>query len=307
MGDESRIPIEGRVTGRPEQTGFEASGGGLRADCGAATTRVVHRAPVLWQSVAAVVVALVAGGVGFLVWDDGGGSAEPDRDQPKPATGSTATDPLGVPAPQAYSRAAVALEEAGSFAYRGVVDVAAGNPYLPPGWVGMAMIEGAAVRSDRETFASRETAVDATGHAFETVIVDGAAWGRAATNRGGLVNARWDELRTGRSGGQPYLTQTGENRAGEFGLTLLLAVQSAGERRNDRPDAAGRRVIRATLPADHIGEPWAGADVVLTLDDGGDIAQIAIASAPGRPRFEAEFGIVRIGESQNVVPPELTR
>jgi hypothetical protein len=91
---------------------------------------------------------------------------------------------------------------------------------------------------------------------------------------------------------------------GELGLTVALAVQSAGERRGDHPDADGRRVVRATLPADRIGEPWAAADVVLTLDDGGGIARIAVESAPGRPRFEVELDIVGIGEPQDVVPPE---
>jgi hypothetical protein len=160
----------------------------------------------------------------------------------------------------------------------------------------------------REIFAGRETAIDAAGRAFETVVMaEGGAWSRAAPSRDGLADARWDQLRPARFGGPSLaasLAQTGGNRVGELGPTTLMAVRSAGERRSDHPDAAGRRVVRATLPADHIGEPWVAADVLLTLDDDGGITRIAVESAPGSPRFEVELDIARIGEPQDVLPPE---
>jgi hypothetical protein len=267
---------------------------------------------------AAAVAALVAGGVA-LALRDGGESTEPDRDEPPPDTGTATTDPLGVPAPQAYSRAARDLEEAGSFGYRGVVRAAEGNPFLPPGWAGGEVtVEGAAVLP---SFAGRETAIDAAGRAFETVAVSGGAWSRAAPSRGGLADARWDQLRSppARIAGLPRVGEVlvelspraswpgrgaVQNQVGELGLTVALATRSAGERRGDHPDAAGRRVVRATLPADGMREPWAAADVLLTLDDGGDVARIAVESAPDRPRFEVELDIVGIGEPQDVVPPE---
>jgi hypothetical protein len=286
-----------------------AGGGEPRAVRRTVPTRVVRQPPGPGRlAAAALVAALVAGGVA-LALRDGGGSVEPDRDEPPPATGTTTTDPLGVPTPQAYSQAADALEEAGSFAYRGVVYAVAGNAYLRLGWTsGKVTVEGAAVQGrEPAVFAGREIAVDAAGRAFETVMAEGGAWSRAAPSRDGLAEARWDQHPQARFGGSslpPSLIQTGENRVGQLGLTVALAIRSAGERRGDHPDAAGRRVVRATLPADHIGEPWAAADVLLTLDDGGRIARIAVASAPGHTRFEVELDIMRIGEPQDVVPPE---
>ncbi|HZA00352.1 MAG TPA: hypothetical protein VE575_16445, partial [Acidimicrobiales bacterium] len=73
----------------------------------------------------------------------------------------------------------------------------------------------------------------------------------------------------------------------------------------DHPDAAGRRAVRATLPSDAVEEPWAAADVVLTLDDRGEVARIAVEPEPGRPPFEVELDIVAVGGPQTVVPPEI--
>ncbi|MGH9229961.1 MAG: hypothetical protein ACRD07_14765 [Acidimicrobiales bacterium] len=309
MGEETRIPIESRVIAEPGEAGPVGSDEPAAARR-ATSTRVIRqpRRPGRLAAAAVAVAALVTGGVG-LALRDGGGSAEPDRDEPPPDAGTATADPRGVPAPQAYRRAALDLEEAGSFAYRGVVRTAEGNPFLPPGWAGgEVMVEGAAVLPN---FAGRETAVDAAGRAFETVTTSGGAWSRAALRPDGLAEARWEQLRPPAALGffpspnvSRLLQTSASNRVGELGLTVALATRSAGERRGDRPDATGRRVVRATLPAHGLDEPWAAADVLLTLD-GEDVAGIAVRSAPGRARFEVELDIVGIGRRQTVVPPEI--
>src|SRR5918994_2155002 len=99
-------------------------------------------------------------------------------------------------------------------------------------------------------------------------------------------------------------------------------VESAGDPRWEAPDAAGRRVIRATLPAGE-GQPgiratlpagelqeWlsagllTGADLLLTLGEHGDVARMVVTSAPEHPELVLELDIVGLGETQAISPPD---
>jgi hypothetical protein len=85
-------------------------------------------------------------------------------------------------------------------------------------------------------------------------------------------------------------------------------VLSARDPQEEAPDDAGRCVIRATVPAadrqDGYGELLVGADVLLTLDEDGDIARIVVTSAPDDPELVVELDIARVGEPQAIAPPD---
>ena len=83
---------------------------------------------------------------------------------------------------------------------------------------------------------------------------------------------------------------------------------TAGDPRGEAPDAAGRRVIRATLPAraDGGGDllPLAGADVLVSLDDAGDIAHLVVTWPPRDPQLVIDVEISGHNQPQDIAPPD---
>jgi hypothetical protein len=62
------------------------------------------------------------------------------------------------------------------------------------------------------------------------------------------------------------------------------------------------------LPAANRQDPHAdlsvGADLLVTLDQDGNIARIVVRSAPDDPELVLELDIMQIGEPQAIAPPD---
>ena len=141
---------------------------------------------------------------------------------------------------------------------------------------------------------TRDLTVDSTGRAVETVTSGPTVWTRSASTVDGLAAAPW-----------AFRTVAGRTVLGTAAVTVV--VLSAKDPREEAPDPAGRRVIHATVPAADrpagYGDLLAGADVVLTLDEDGDVARIVVRSAPDDPELVLELDIARVGEPQTIAPP----
>ena len=89
---------------------------------------------------------------------------------------------------------------------------------------------------------------------------------------------------------------------------MAFLVVSATDPREEPPDADGRRVIRATLPLadrpDGDGDLLAGADLVVTLDNDGNIARMIVSSTPVDPALRLELDITRPGEPLAIALPD---
>ena len=75
------------------------------------------------------------------------------------------------------------------------------------------------------------------------------------------------------------------------------------------PDPAGRCVIRASMPPagdrrDPHTDLFVGVDLLVTLDDDGNLARIVVTSAPGDPEPVLDLDITQIGEPQAIAPPD---
>jgi hypothetical protein len=285
VGDEPPIHIESKITTARD-----------RADAG-------HGAPGQWSSASRVVVgpgrwsrrvgavALVGLLAGGLLWWAGDGEGD---DGGAEAYCGIAGDRQRA-ARIAFFEAGHRLVQAGSFAYRGEVYAAEQASLRPGGWTaGEATVEGAVVLEVR--LLTRDIAVDATGRAVETVTSGPRIWTRSASTVDGLGTAPW-ALRTLAG---PTLRL--------LGTTTAAYVLSARDPREVAPDAAGRCVIRATMPAVDRQDPHAdlsvGADLLVTLEEDGNIARIVVTSAPDDPELVLELDIMQIGEPQAIEPPD---
>jgi hypothetical protein len=97
---------------------------------------------------------------------------------------------------------------------------------------------------------------------------------------------------------------------GRLGAALVADVlRSAGDRHRDGTDAAGRSVLRATVPPDdrdeRYGDSLDGADVEVTLDEAGDIAHVVLTSAEPKPRLALRIDIVRLGDPDVISPDDV--
>jgi hypothetical protein len=170
---------------------------------------------------------------------------------------------------------------------------AAEQDSLRPGGptAGDVSVEGAVLLAHELT---RDLAVDSTGRAVETVTSGPTVWTRSASTVDGLAAAPWE-----------FRTAAGRTVLGTAAVTVL--VLSAKDPREEAPDPAGRRVIHATVPAADrpagYGDLLAGADVLITLDEDGDVARIVVRSAPDDPELVLELDIARVGEPQTIAPP----
>ena len=142
---------------------------------------------------------------------------------------------------------------------------------------------------------TREVAVDPMGRAVETVTSGPTMWTRSATTAEGLGAEPW-EVR------EP---------AGSISLGMAAVaplVVSATDPREEPPDPDGRRVIRGTMPtADRQhgdDDLLASADLVVTLDEDGNIARMIVSSTPVDPKLRLELDITRLGEPQAIAPPD---
>jgi hypothetical protein len=161
---------------------------------------------------------------------------------------------------------------------------------------GEATVEGAVVF---ERALTRDIAVDATGRAVETVTSGPSLWTRSASTVAGLDAGPW-----------AFRTLASPIVLGPTGV--LHVVLTARGPREEAPDAAGRCVIRATVPTatdprDVYGELLAGANVLLTLDENRNIARIIVRSAPDDPELVVELDVARVGEPQSITPPHSGR
>jgi hypothetical protein len=229
-----------------------------------------------------------------------------DDDQPRPVsaggTVTTATEPTTTTAPteasadDAFALAADRLVSAGSFAYAGTTSAIDVSHVRPGLWLAVDLT----VEGEVSTTGSRlhEVAVDATGQAVETVTDGPTVWGRQAATPAALGDALY----------LPITEDSGEDAAAK-GIALLPTwLRSTVDRHDAGTDALGRRLLRATLPADVLGEvvdgrPAADADVALTLDAAGDPVHVEVVSVPTGPPLRLALDLSRIGEAVTIDLP----
>jgi hypothetical protein len=275
--------------------------GGRWSGLGASSTRVV-RQPNRWTRVVAFIalVGLVAGGLPVLIRGGGGRAGRDDASDER-----SQADTAHV----AYTEAVRRFGQAGSFAYQGSVHAAGRSPMRPGTWLARDVtVEGAVLLPQAIT---REVAVSASGGAVETITSGQTAWSRTASSAGGLARAPWELIVS------PGVTQPRPPDALEaappkrLGMALVAdVVRSAGNRRSEPSDAAGRRTLRAVASKNAAGLRYAdllaGADVSLVLDDSGDVDHIAVTSGPvDDPQLAVRLAIERLGEPELIRPAEV--
>lgn len=229
-----------------------------------------------------------------------------DDDQPRPASAggtvttaaerTTTTAPAEASADDAFTLVADRLVSAGSFAYAGTTSAIDVSHVRPGLWLAVDLT----VEGEVSTTGSRlhEVAVDASGQAVETVTDGPTVWGRQAAAPAALGDATY----------LPITEDSGEEVAAK-GIALLPSwLRSTVDRHDAGTDALGRRLLRATMPADALGEvvdgrPAADADVVLTLDAAGEPVHVEVASVPTGPPLRLALDLSRIGDAVTIDLP----
>ncbi|HEY6415335.1 MAG TPA: hypothetical protein VIX41_03825, partial [Acidimicrobiales bacterium] len=144
---------------------------------------------------------------------------------------------------------------------------------------------------------AREIAADVDGRAEETLTSGTTVWTRSAASADTLDGVPW----TVRPGALEAATTLDMQ-------TVARLITTAGDPRGEAPDAAGRRVIRATLPTRDNGDgnqlPLGGADVLLSLDDAGNIAHIVVTWPPRDPELVLDVEISGHNQPQEISPPD---
>jgi hypothetical protein len=259
-------------------------------DDGVASSRRVVREPSRRLRLVAVLVVagLVVGGMLSF------GGERVDEPVPPP----TPPDPAG----EAYAAALRRLGQAGSFAYHGTVQATERSPLRPGAWLDdRVVVEGVVLLPHSIT---REVAVTADGdEAVETVTSGSTAWSRAASSREVLSSAPWKLVAwTDRAPG-PSPSNPESFDARRLGIALVVdVVRAAGNRYRSPPDPGGSRSLHATVPIGgghrvHSGDLLAGAEVVLGLDDAGDVAELTLSSVPANGRrLRIDLELERLGE-----------
>jgi hypothetical protein len=291
VGEPAPIPIESRSTRCSEPEGGEpgAVGGGT----GKSSGRVVHE-PRGWPRVAAVVAVagLVAGGVAWALLD---GEPAPAGDEERASEPSVPPDDPQAETRSAFAEAILRFGEVHSFAYRGSVRAAASRPFGAGGsTVGDLAVEGAVLL---QPALARQVAADARGRAEETLTSGTSVWTRTATTADALSAAPWRVRPSSMETARPLDMQV-----------VARLITTAVDPRGEAPDAAGRRVIRATLPARGDGAgytlPLTGADVLLSLTDAGDIGHIVVTWPPPDAQLVLDVELFAHNQPQDIAPPD---
>jgi hypothetical protein len=274
------LHVDSRVSSEPDEA--DAGGSGGRH-----TSSRLVREPGRGARFVAIVAALglVAGGAALAVVGTG----------EQPRTGDERDDPGA-----AYLDAITRLGHARSFAYRGSVDAAEPSAMRPGPPAARHVTVDGAVRLPQSI--TRDVAVDDRGGAVETVTSGSTVWSRTAPSVDALAATPWE------AAALTHALDVGS--PDRLGMALLADVlRAAGDRQRDGTDAAGRRVLRATVPADdrdeRYGDALDGADVRITLDESGEIGQVELRSAEGRPRLVLRLDIVRLGDSGLISPDDV--
>jgi hypothetical protein len=275
------LHVESRVTSEPDAA--DAGGGAFGRH---SSSRLV-REPGRWPRLVAVAAALglVAGAAALVVL----GTGEPEEAGKRPAEARVA-----------YLEAVRRLGYARSFAYRGSVHAAGPSALRPGQSIGTDVTVEGAVRLPQSI--TRDVAVDDRGRATETVTSGSTVWSRTAPSVERLARAAWDV-----AGPSDGLDVGSPDRLGAALLSDVLRAAGAGHR--DGTDAAGRPVLRATVPPDdrdeRYGDALDGADVRVTLDEAGDIAHVVLTSAEPKPRLVLRLDIVRLGDWGAISPDDV--
>lgn len=299
QGERAPIPIESRLA-RESQAGEAESG--PQGNAGS-SGRVVHE-PGGWPRFVAVlaVVALIAGGLLWAVDDDGGSAAEDDEPASEPST--TSSDPQAETR-RAFAQAMLRFREVQSFSYSGSVRATTARPFGAGAFaVGDLTVEGAVLL---QSALARQVAEDARGRAGETLTSGATVWTRSAPSADTLDVAPWTVR-------PDSLDSRGIGLVAADTLDMQLVARlmtTAGNPRGEAPDDAGRRVIRATLPTREDGEgsllPLAGADMLLSLDDAGNIAHVVVTWPPQDPQLVIDVEISGHNQPQDIAPPDQGR
>ncbi|HEU0171199.1 MAG TPA: hypothetical protein VFR26_07105 [Acidimicrobiales bacterium] len=264
-----------------------------------------------WLAVVAVAV-LVGVGVVLTRGDNDPAPSSPrdDRTGEPPPTGAEMEVVETADVLAAYSEAAVRFGRAHTFGYRGIVR-SAGPSLLRPGpWIAAEVTVEGAVHLPLSI--TTDVAVDPTGAAAETVTSGAATWARRAPAPDGLAGAPWEPVGGDVSADVRNLPGVPPSRLG-FAL-VVDAVGAATDRQEAPRDAAGRRVIRATVPdqlssrssgPEDLDDLIGGAELAVTLDDGGDVARVELTAAPGYPPLEIALDILRLGDPALVTAGDL--
>jgi hypothetical protein len=303
MADDREIRIE---PGEPEP----GDGTSTWGSPGRASRRLVQERSRWREGLGVLAVAgLVAAVLLTVFGPDGRGDGRDDRDgrDGRPGRGDDQADGErgGVIAPRVvWAEATLRLAEAGSLAYRGTVHAEAAGPMRPGAFVAEDVsVEGAVVLPDALT---RETAVAPDGEAVETVTSGATVWSRTAPSADELPGAPWERLAG--PGPEPFGWYRSSLPA-RMGLALVLDVLApAGNRRSDPPDGTGRRTLHATVPNRSPArvDLVRGAEVSLTLGDGGGVERVAITDGPADdPELAMDLAIERVGDAGLVTPADV--
>ena len=298
QGERAPIPIESRLA-RESQAGEAESG---PQGNGGSSGRVVHE-PGGWARFVAVlaVVAVIAGGLLWAVVDHGGSAGD---DEPASEPSTTSSDPQAETR-RAFAQAMLRFREVQSFSYSGSVRATTARPFGAGAFaVGDLTVEGAVLL---QSALARQVAEDARGRAGETLTSGATVWTRSAPSADTLDVAPWTVR-------PDSLDSRGIGLVAADTLDMQLVARlmtTAGNPRGEAPDDAGRRVIRATLPTREDGEgsllPLAGADMLLSLDDAGNIAHLVVTWPPQEPQLVIDVEISGHNQPQDIAPPDQGR
>jgi hypothetical protein len=248
------------------------------------------------------VVGLIAGGLLWAVVDDGGSAAGEHEPASEPSTPSS--DPQAETR-RTFAQAMLRFGEVQSFSYSGSVRATTARPFGAGAFaVGDLTVEGAVLL---QSALARQVAEDASGRAGETLTSGTTVWTRSAPSTDTLDGAPW----TGRAGSLDS-RGIGLDAARTLDMQLVAHLMTmAGNPRGEAPDASGRRVIRATLPTggDEEGNliPLPGADVLLSIDDAGNIAHLVVTWPPHEPQLVLDVEISGHDLPQDIAPPDRGR
>jgi len=235
------------------------------------------------------IAGLVVGGVVWALLDDDPEAA--DDEEPASDESAPPEDPQAATRVE-FAEAMLQFGEVQSFAYRGSVRAATSRPFGAGGsTVGDLAVEGAVLL---QPALARVVAADSRGRAEETLTSGTTVWTRSATSADLLDAAPWQVRPMSLDATSTLDMQV-----------VARVITTAGDPRGEAPDDAGRRVIRATLPArGEIIPLLPGADVLLSLDDAGDIAHIVVTWPPRDAQLVLDVEIFAHNQPQDIAPPD---